>query len=210
MLPAELFEDYILQTKAEARGVTSADIVAGLGWKAWALTRVGGAEKFFRLYAELDLRQEKQLDFPKSYPGSAIVERMLELPADEVVHRSVASLALLYRKRLKASLADDLVADIAYLNRPDGEDLQHSAPLLSPPSGNGSLIINDIRHFGSDSPHFSGESIWRESLRHCQRCDYLEVAKSSGNIVFKYFSNKDNADAFEWELRTMIATRYVY
>lgn len=216
----DLFDNYIGKIRAEKACIKAADIICALAWKAWALSTNIGRQQNLRLYSIFNLRQLKEWPLGRSYLGNAVIDRRAELDRNTLLNRSVAEIAYCFRRQTKPVKVDDVAKDIAYLARlqqqgdycQDGCYMGFQRAFMKDMDTKQGLNVNDLRFLQLHHIKFEGPALWYESGQDFPGVQgYLEVSqRASGNVVFHYHSLAEEADRFEWELRKLVSSVYVY
>jgi hypothetical protein len=178
------------------------------------------SERQFHLYSLFDLRHVKDLVFPSAFQGNAVIDRVASLPFKEVLSSSVASLAAFYRRHVKPLRIKEIQQDIAYLarqrcDRAYGDDgcftrfvraSQHDA------ANKGGFIVNDMRSVKWSYLRFEGPVMGYESAPHNYGHGHqLDISRHrDGTLIFWYCVPASEIDAFEWEIRKLISSPFLY
>jgi|GEM_PF-2828152 len=219
VLDRELFETYVDKAKYERPGITTSDIVCALAWKSWALASPIN-QGSFRLYSVFNLRQLDELGIGMNYQGNAVIDRCAELNRTQLHSYSIADIALRYRQQIKPLKASEVAQDIAFIARQFKERAYGQNGLykgfvrrflIDMMSGQG-IAVNDLRLLPLHRIKFESKALWYESGQNLDGVrNYIEVTRrSDGNTVFHCHSLAEEADRFEWELRKLIASSYIY
>lgn len=216
----DVFENYTEKVRTEKVGIKTADIVCALAWKAWALSAAvdDGAE--LRTYSIFNLRQLKEWPLGRHYLGNAVIDRRAALDRHLLEHRSVAEVAYAFRRQTKPVKVDEVAKDIAYLRRlrdqgeygPDGAYLGIQRAFMSDMAAKRGISVNDLRFLQLHKVRFESPALWYESGQDFPGIQgYVEVTqRANGDVVFHYHSLAEEADRFEWELRKLVSSVYVY
>lgn len=220
VLDQDLFDNYVGKIRAEKAGIKAADVICALAWKAWALSASTRSHTRLRLYSIFNLRQLKEWPLGRSYLGNAVIDRRAEFDLHALRNRSVAEIAYAFRRQTKPVKVDEVARDIAYLTRlrdgghygSDGAYIGFQRAFMSDMAEKRALNVNDLRFLQLHKVKFEGPALWYESGQDFPGIQgYVEVTqRANGDIVFHYHSLAEEADPFEWELRKLVSSVYVY
>lgn len=216
----DVFDSYVGRVRAEKSCVKTADIVCALAWKAWLLSGAASAERTLRIYSIFNLRQLREWPLGRHYLGNAVLDRRAELDRHVLENGSVAAIAHAFRRQTKPVSVADVAADIGYLKRlrderyyaRDGSCRGLRRAFIDDMAVKRAISVNDLRFLQLHKVRFEGPALWYESGQDFPGIQgYVEVTqRASGDIVFHYHSQAAEAERFEWELRKLVCSAYVY
>jgi hypothetical protein len=216
----DVFDNFVGKIRAEKAGIKTADIVCALAWKAWVLSALISADPELRIYSIFNLRQLKEWPLGRNFLGNAVIDRRAELDRHLLKNRSVAEIAHEFRRQTKPVKVSEVARDIAYLKRlrdqgsygKDGAYFGIQRAFMSDMTLKRALSVNDLRFLQLHKVRFEGPALWYESGQDFPGIQgYVEVTqRANGDVVFHYHSLAEEADRFEWELRRLVSSVYVY
>lgn len=216
----DVFDNYVGTVRAERSGIKAADIICAMAWKAWVLSTLSNAHADVRLYSIFNLRQLKEWPLGRNYLGNAVIDRRADLDREFLLHHSIAEIAYAFRRQTKPVKVDDVARDIAYLTRLRDQGGCHAEGYFSgfqrafvpDMAAKRGISVNDLRFLQLHKVKFEGPALWYESGQDFPGIQgYVEVTQRvNGDIVFHYHCLAEEADAFEWELRKLVSSVYIY